>query len=109
MHELAVMEDVVREVETRIGTDGVRVIRLEIGQLAGVARDALEFCFEVCTSGTGLAGAKLDIVEIQARAICRTCGVEHAVAWFGAPCACGSFDQRLVAGTEMRLKEVELV
>ena len=109
MHELAIMEDVVDTVEDRIGSERVRLVRLEVGELAGVACDALRFCFEICAAGTQLEGSLLEIERIPARGICGACGVEHAVSALGAPCACGSFDQRLVAGTELRLKEVELV
>lgn len=108
VHELAVMESVVETVVERLA-DNVAVVRLEIGELAGVDVAALRFCFDVCTGGTTLAGATLDIVTIEARAKCRTCGVEQRTRSFAEPCACGSFDRVLVAGDELRLKEVEVM
>ena len=108
MHELALMESVVDAVVEQVGDERVIAVRLEIGELAGVMVDALRFCFEVCTRGTALDGAALDIVSIPARARCRGCGGEHPAASLGAPCPCGSFDRELVAGDEMRLKEVEV-
>ena len=109
VHELAVMESVVDAVVAQ--TDGRRVtlVRLEIGALAGVAIDALRFCFDVSTEATPLAGATLDIIEVPARARCRTCGSEAAIRAFATPCTCGSFDRALVCGDELRLTEVEVL
>jgi hydrogenase nickel incorporation protein HypA/HybF len=102
------MESLVETVAERIGDHRVQIVRLEIGALAGVACEALHFCFETCVAGTALAGARLEILPIAGRALCRACGTETDLPWFGAPCACGSFDREVVAGTELRLKEVEV-
>lgn len=109
VHELSVMQSVIDAVVEQ--TDGARiaVVRLEIGKLAEVAIDALRFCFDLCITGTALEDARLDILVVEGRARCRRCGNEHAARRLGAPCACGSFDQQLVAGAELRLKEVELM
>jgi hydrogenase nickel incorporation protein HypA/HybF len=109
MHELALMESVVETITEQLGDARVALVRLEIGKLAGVALDALRFSFDVCTTGTSLAGAALDIVEVPGRARCRTCGEERPVASLAAPCACGSFDRELTSGAELRLKEVEVL
>lgn len=101
------MESVVDQVVDQIG-DPIAIVRLEIGQLAGVDVDALRFCFDVCTRGTSLAGATLEIVAIPGRARCRACGAEYPVGSFADPCGCGSFDKQVVAGDELRLKEVEV-
>lgn len=109
MHELAMMERVVEAVIEQVGDRRIAVVRLEIGTLAGVAVDAMRFGFDVCTAGTSLEGATLDIVEIAARARCHHCGSEHPLASYAMPCACGSFDRELVAGDELRLTEVEVL
>ncbi len=109
MHELALMESVVEEVVAHTGDAQVAVVRLEIGQLAGVATHALRFCFEICVHGTRLAGASLDIIEVPARARCRACGGERAIESLVSPCGCGSFDQHLLSGCELRLKNVEVI
>lgn len=109
VHELAVMESVVETVREQLGPEAVTLVRLEIGELAGVDHAALRFCFEVCTAGTPLAGAELDIVRIAGRARCRSCGGEHPAPSLASPCPCGSFDRELVAGDELRLKEIEVV
>ena len=108
MHELALMESVVDQIAGQIDAP-VALVRLEIGALAGVDVDALRFCFGVCTHETALAGAELDIVIVEARARCRSCGTESPTRSLAASCTCGSFDRAMVAGTELRLKEVEVL
>lgn len=103
------MSSLVDAITERLGARRVALVRLEIGALAGVAHDALLFCFEACTRGTPLDGAKLDILGIPARARCRACGGEDATDSFAAPCTCGSFDRELLCGDELRLKEVEVL
>jgi len=108
VHELALMESVVDAVVDQIGEERVAVVRLEIGELAGVAIDALEFSFGVCTQGTALAGAELVIVHVAGMARCRRCGQEQATSSFATSCTCGSFDRELVRGGELRLIDVEV-
>jgi hydrogenase nickel incorporation protein HypA/HybF len=108
VHELSLMEAVVDEVVERIGDRRVAVVRLAIGELAGVAIDALRFCFEACAHRTPLAGATLDIVAIPGRMRCSACGSEHPMPTLAAPCPCGSFAREPIAGLELRLVEVEI-
>lgn len=109
VHELSIMEGVVDAIGERLAGEQIARVRLEIGALAGVDVDALRFCFDVCTRGTPLADAELAILLIDARARCRRCGDEHAIASLVEPCPCGSFDHELVTGTELRLKDVEVL
>lgn len=109
MHELAIMESVVEAITERAGDQRVATVRLEIGRLAGVMPSALRFCFEVCTRGTVLEGATLEIVEIPGRARCSICGNERAIETFADVCPCGSFEMQVMAGQEMRVKNLELL
>ena len=109
VHELSIMEGVVDAIGERLAGEQIARVRLEIGTLAGVDVDALRFCFDVCTRGTPLAGAELAILRIAARARCHRCGNEHEIASLVEPCPCGSFDHELVTGTELRLKDVEVL
>lgn len=109
MHELALMESLVATVDEQVAEARVTKVRLEIGRLSCVAPDALRFCFEVCAAGTRLEGAALDIVEIPGRGRCRACDAEVALDDVLATCGCGSFDLQVIAGQELRLKDVEVV
>lgn len=108
MHELAITDGVVQLVRERLGDQRVARVRLEIGRLTAVEPEAMRFCFDVCTRGTSLDGAALEIDEVAARVRCARCGGEREVP-DGIPiCACGSADVEIVAGNELRIKEVEV-
>ena len=63
MHELWLMEEVVRAVAHAIGDARVHVVRLVVGQRALASPRALRSCFRICASGTALEGAALHIIE----------------------------------------------
>jgi hydrogenase nickel incorporation protein HypA/HybF len=108
VHELALMESIVAAVEAEVGPARVECVRLQVGQLAGVMPSALRFCFDVCARQTILEGATLEIQEIEGRARCRTCGRDVVMGSFLDLCGCGSADLDVVAGQELRIKNVEV-
>jgi hydrogenase nickel incorporation protein HypA/HybF len=108
MHELTLTESIVRAVDERIAPEKAACVRLQVGRLAGVEPSALRFCFEICARGTGVEGATLEIDEIQGRGRCRQCGAEMELQSFLDACTCGSVDLVIVAGEELRIKEVEV-
>ena len=108
MHELGITRNVVAICAERAG--GARVIRvtLEIGKLAAVMPDSVRFCFDICAQGTRVEGATLEIIETPGRARCRDCdGIVALTELFGR-CSCGSGNLQLVAGEEVKIKEMEV-
>jgi len=108
MHELSIADAVVAACAERASGSRVIRVRLEIGALAAVAADAVRFCFDVCARETPVEGAELEIVEIPGRAVCRDCEGTVALSMPLGRCACGSSNLRIVAGEELRVKEMEL-
>ena len=109
MHELSITRNVVAIVAERSGSERVTRVRLEIGALTAGIPDALRFCFDICAQGTVVEGAVLEIVEIPGRGRCGDCGAETALAALVGRCpACGAGRLRVVAGEELRIKEMEL-
>lgn len=109
MHEMAITQSVVQAVSDRMGDAQVRRIRLEIGTLSGVVADSVRFCFEVVTAGTTLEGASLEIVQPTGKARCRDCGAEFALTDLLVLCECGSANRELLAGEELKIREVEVM
>jgi hydrogenase nickel incorporation protein HypA/HybF len=109
MQELAFVEGLVAAIEHRVQPARVACVRMQIGRLAGVLPDALRFCFDVCTLGTVLEGAALEIDEVGGRGRCLRCGGEVAMATFLDSCPCGGADIELLAGQELRVKELEVL
>jgi hydrogenase nickel incorporation protein HypA/HybF len=108
MHELAIMASVVDAVLERLPGRQIASVTLEVGRVSGIEPDALRFCFELVTSGTGLEGAELEIMEPSARAQCRSCGTEFEVSSRILLCECGSADVRLDGGDQLAIRSVRM-
>ncbi len=108
MHELSVANGIVEICAERAGAARVIRVRLEIGQLSAVLPDAVRFCFDVCARNTVVEGAMLEILETPGRARCRDCDGEVALVRLAGRCACGSANLRVVAGEELKIREMEI-
>ena len=109
MHEMSITQSVVEICEGHAGGRRVTEVVLEIGELSGVVPDSIEFCFEACTRGTLLQGARLTLEVVPAVGRCPDCARELPVASLFDPCAaCGAFGLAIVTGEELRVKELEL-
>jgi hydrogenase nickel incorporation protein HypA/HybF len=108
MHELGITRNIVAIVAEAANGRRVARVTLEVGKLSGVMAGAIAFCFEVVAEGTALAGATLDIREVDGHARCLACGAEFAAATLYAPCACGSRRISLLRGEELKIKTMEL-
>jgi hydrogenase nickel incorporation protein HypA/HybF len=108
MHELGITRNVVAIVNAAARDRRVRRVVLEIGELSGVAPDAVAFCFDVVAQGTSLDGATLDIRRIAGSARCLKCNAEFDTPSLLTPCSCGS--RRLVRlhGEELNVKSIEI-
>lgn len=109
MHELSITQSVVDAVAEH--TDGAPVssVHLRIGKLSGVVPDALRFCFELVTEGTGLHGATLVIDEPAGAGHCRTCGIDLELSDLILLCPCGSADVDVTSGRELTVQSIEVV
>ena len=63
MHELGLTRSVVSIVAEHAKARPVRRVRLAVGPLACVEREALSFCFDIVAQGTVLQGAVLEFVD----------------------------------------------
>jgi len=108
VHELAIAEGVVDTVTQRLPGARVTSVHLEIGALSGVVADAIRFCFDLATEGTGLEGAALEITEPPARCRCRSCGAGFAPDPPIVLCPCGSADVAVLGGEELRILSVRV-
>src|ERR1700722_12162992 len=108
MHELSIANGIVELCAARAFGERVTRVRLEIGQLSAVLPDAVRFCFDICAKGTVVEGAMLEIVETPGRALCRDCNSEVAMTQLFGRCCCGSANLHVIAGQELKIKEMEL-
>ena len=113
MHEMSLCEGVMQVIEEHAAQQGftkVAVVRLEIGDLAGVELESMRFCFDAITRGGIADGAQLEIIEVPGQAWCLSCGKSVAVKRRYDACPeCGSYPLQVTGGDEMRIKELEVV
>lgn len=108
MHELGIAQEVVSIVAGHAGGARVTRVVLEIGRHALILPDSIRFCFELCSEGTVVQGAELEIREVPGRARCRDCGGEVLLEQPFGLCECGSADLRWLSGDEIKVKEMEI-
>lgn len=112
MHEMALAESVLQIVEDAARAQGfsrVRVVRLEIGQLAAVEPEALRFCFDAVVRDSLAEGARLEIDTVPGAGWCLGCSAAVALPALHEPCPrCGAYQVRPTAGSEMRVKDLEV-
>lgn len=108
VHELGITRNIIAIASDAAKGRPVRCVTLEIGTLSGVMKDAIAFCFDVVAQGTALQNARLEILEIEARARCLSCGTEFATATLFTPCSCGSRQLQRLQGEELNIKTLEL-
>ncbi|MBK9115218.1 MAG: hydrogenase maturation nickel metallochaperone HypA [Betaproteobacteria bacterium] len=110
MHEVALAEGVMRivaEAAARHDATRVHTVWVELGALAHVEPDALRFCFDAVTRGSVAEGAALEIATKPGSAWCLPCGGQVPLARLGDACPlCGSYQLSVIAGEEMRVKEI---
>jgi hydrogenase nickel incorporation protein HypA/HybF len=92
-----------------MGDTPVRRVCMEIGRLSGVVPDSIRFCFDLVTADTPLEGAELEIIQPSGQARCRDCGAEFEMNDLLMLCECGSANRELLAGEELRIREVEVL
>jgi hydrogenase nickel incorporation protein HypA/HybF len=108
MHELSITRNIVAIVDEAARGHRVRRVTLQIGKLSGVMPGAIAFCFDIVAQGSALAGARLDIEEVEGRGRCRVCGGEFAMLNLGMPCPCGSRRVSPVQGEELKIRTMEI-
>lgn len=70
MHELGIAQAIVEhsvEAARTAGAGRVTAVRVHVGELSGVAEEALRFCWDVATAGTVLDAARLDCERVDGR------------------------------------------
>jgi hydrogenase nickel incorporation protein HypA/HybF len=112
MHELSVAQSIVDlacEQATKAEATKVLKIRLSLGVLSGVVKEALEFCFPLACKGTCAEGSELDIDVKPAKAHCPECGADFELEDFVLVCSrCGSMPVELVEGGELKVSSLDV-
>jgi hydrogenase nickel incorporation protein HypA/HybF len=113
MHELSIMTSVVESVtESLADYPGAKVkeVRLRVGALASVIEDSLQFCYQIATEDTPLAGSTLVVNVLPVVMHCDPCGKDVTLASlqsFRCP-LCGEPVGDLRQGRELEIDSIEI-
>ena len=113
MHELSIVSSVVDTVITSLEKyPGARVteVRLNVGALAAVIEDSLQFCYGIATDGTPLEGSRLVVNLIPVTVHCAACGRDGAIESlqsFRCP-ICDEPVSDMRQGRELEIESIEI-
>jgi len=115
MHELSIaigLVDAACDELTRIGPHArIVALRVELGAMSGVVREALSFSFDVASAGSAIDGAQLQIEDVPVTIHCAPCDEEVPLAAWPPLCCprCGAPSADVRAGRELRLTALEVI
>ncbi len=111
MHELSLMQSIFEIVEDGLKKHElvyVNQIKLKVGELAAVQKEAMQFAFSVLQMGTVLEGARLEIEYVPAEAYCAKCEHRYRMIKYRVICPlCGNVGQ-IVSGKELYVESLEV-
>jgi len=107
VHELGIARDICVAAAREVRGRRITSMTVEVGALAGVSCDALDFCMTQVAIETGLGEPVVTIRESPAVFRC-ACGREYEAADITAPCpSCGGYERDLVSGADIVIREIE--
>ncbi len=111
MHEMSIAQsvlDIVQEEGRAHGLTKVRLIRLQVGELAAVVPESLRFCFDLMRKETIAEEASLEIERVPVVARCGECGTLFEVENNVFLCVhCGEPVMELISGRELNVLSIE--
>lgn len=112
MHELSIAMSIVDTATLEVqkaGAHRVDAIELNIGEMAGIEWEALDFAWPVAVKDSVLAEAERIIHRIAPSAHCRDCGHDYRPNTLYEPCPnCGNPFIAFTAGKELQIKALTI-
>ena len=107
MHEFSIalsIAGIAADVAAKNHLHTVHEVEVELGQIAGVIPEALEFAWESARKNTLVAEAVLRIRLVELEVRCHACGQLHKPSDLYSACpACGLIQPEIVTGKELRV------
>jgi hydrogenase nickel incorporation protein HypA/HybF len=109
MHELSVASAVLNTALKHCDDRPVSVVHLRVGRMRQVVGDSLCFYFDIVARDTPCEGARLELVEIEARLRCDGCERQWAPSIPAFRCPdCGSAEVTVLSGEELEVDYIEV-
>lgn len=109
MHELSIVQSMMKIVENYAKDKEVTKVVVKIGKMSGIEPYFLKESFDIFKENTICKNAELEIIECDIKIKCNDCGKESVVKDFDFSCPkCGSLRTDLVSGEEMNIEYIEV-
>ncbi|MGA7294029.1 MAG: hydrogenase maturation nickel metallochaperone HypA [Terriglobales bacterium] len=112
MHELSIAMSIVDLAQEEAEQRGVRVtgVRMKLGALSGVVKDALLSSYEMACWDTSLQGSQLVIEEVPVVIFCSTCQTHRPISSVQLFCCseCGTPSSEIIHGKELEVVALEV-
>jgi len=110
MHEYSIVKKEVERLSHKINGKKVNKVVFSLGRLSHGTPDSITAAFQSAIVDTPLAKAKLQVLNIEPRVKCLSCGkISQVVGDLNLNCIkCGSFSSELVQGEECYISSVEV-
>jgi hydrogenase nickel incorporation protein HypA/HybF len=113
VHELSIALSIVTAVQELAAArafDRIDAVTLQIGEFAGVDKDALSFAWELAAADSVAAGSRLEFRDVRLRVRCPVCGVEREPPnRYELACpTCPGAAPEFLAGRELHVVSVEV-
>jgi hydrogenase nickel incorporation protein HypA/HybF len=110
MHELSIAMNIVEiaEEEARKSkAQKISKIDLAVGKLSGVVYEALDFALKEAVKNTMLEEAKIQIIEVEAKAKCNKCGHIFSTEYLYDICPkCQHQQCEIIQGKELKINSI---
>ena len=110
MHEFSIAMDIVdiaSEYARKAEAKTVREVEIEVGELAGIVMEALEFSLDSAVKGTILENASRKFIRIPGVVRCPVCRHEYETGDFFSACPqCEAGPPEIIQGRELRVKSL---
>ena len=110
MHEFSLVKKEVERLRDKVNGRKVNKVVFFLGRLAHGTSSSIKEAFQVITSDTSLSGAELEVLSIDPKVKCLSCGYSYNVEQdikLSCP-VCGSELNELIAGRECYINNVEV-
>jgi hydrogenase nickel incorporation protein HypA/HybF len=110
MHEFALAQNIIASIEANIDEDlqKLTAIHIEVGEFAGVVVDSLQFGLQVALQDRDINGVRIDVSTVPATAVCE-CENEYNLSDMFQNCPrCSSYKRKVISGTDVIVRSVEV-
>jgi hydrogenase nickel incorporation protein HypA/HybF len=110
MHEFSLVKKEVERIAHKINGQKVSKVVFSLGRLAHGTPDSITQAFKTLSVGTTLSEAELQVVSIEPKVKCLSCGAIFGVEKeLSLSCPrCGSISNEVIAGQECYISSLEI-